>query len=787
MTDRAMTGADEREFPAPTSSAFSPGGTLRAGGDGAAPGRTPTGDDDGPGFLQRTGELIARRRRWVAGTWLVLVLLAFGTALGGVTGDGLFARLSSGSPSVPGESHSGLDLLNRSTPNGPIVYLLADQVDPRSPQLAALVSQARSELVALPGVATVLDPYLVRGTVPDPRARAMVSTDGRAVLVAVAVREGLSSTDSSADEAGVSTHLDAVAARLRTAAPGSHVIVGGHTAIFHQITHQVRADLEIGEGIALPVSLALMIVVFGGFIAAGLPLVGAVAAIGGSLATLLGFSYAIDLDASVVNVVTVLCLGLCIDYGLLMVSRFREELRRTGVTAGQDPTQADVQACLGRTMASAGRTVAFSAVTVTISLAGLMTFQSSFLKAVGAAGVSAVLVALLVALTLVPACIALAGRRMARPGMLFRFALLRRFGEISPEHGAFSRLAGLVQRRPLLVALGVSALLLGAAVPALGIRLTSSGQQLLPVSAPQRQLFDALDQRFVGQNRAPITVVTHADPVQVTAWAGSVRALPGVLGVDAPQRQYSPETGQVVVLQVHPAGGAASDTARRVVREIRADRPGFRIWVTGSTPLLVDFIDAWQDRIPVAAGVVALATFVLLFLMTGSVLLPLKALLLNLVSLGACFGVLVWVFQWGHLEHLIGFTSVGAVETSIPALVLAFGFGLAMDYEVFLLSRVNEFHLAGLDSDAAVRQGLQRSGRIITSAALIVVVVFAGFTAGKLLVIKETGVALAAAVTIDATLVRMLLVPATMTLLGDWNWWAPGPLRRLHQRIPLRH
>jgi RND superfamily putative drug exporter len=241
----------------------------------------------------------------------------------------------------------------------------------------------------------------------------------------------------------------------------------------------------------------------------------------------------------------------------------------------------------------------------------------------------------------------------------------------------------------------------------------------------------------------------------------------------------------LVVLGVHTGGDDAGQTATHVVQRLRSHRPDFPIWVLGQAAGEIDYAAAIGSRAPLAAGVVVLATFVLLFLMTGSVLVPLKALVMNVVSLGASLGVLVLIFQNGHLESLLGFTSTGAIESTIPPLVLAFGFGLAMDYEVFLLSRIKEEHDASGDNDVAVVRGLQRSGRIITSAALLVVIVFAGLIAGKLLVVKQTGVALAAAVAIDATLVRMLLVPATMTLLGEWNWWAPAPLRRLHARFGL--
>jgi RND superfamily putative drug exporter len=314
------------------------------------------------------------------------------------------------------------------------------------------------------------------------------------------------------------------------------------------------------------------------------------------------------------------------------------------------------------------------------------------------------------------------------------------------------------------------------------MQLRTDGIELLPESSAQRQFFTDLREQFPAASSPDVTVVADASPEQVAAYAREVATLDGVESVDPPRPQ-----GDLTVLGVRREGDdPLSQQARDVVTELRADRPDFRTWVTGQAAGLVDFAGDLRDRAPLAIGAVVLATFLLLFAMTGSLLVPLKALAMNVVSLGASLGVLVWIFQDGHLEDLLGFTATGGIEAFVPALALAFGFGLAMDYEVFLLSRIVEQRRLGMPNDIAVERGLQRSGRIITSAALIIVIVFGGFVAGKLLVIKEVGVALAVAVAIDATLVRMLLVPATMTLLGEWNWWAPGPLRRLHERVGVR-
>jgi RND superfamily putative drug exporter len=519
-----------------------------------------------------------------------------------------------------------------------------------------------------------------------------------------------------------------------------------------------------------------------------MPIFGAIASIAGGLATLLGFSYLIDLDASVVNVVTVLGLGLCIDYGLLIVSRYREELRaHLGVSTTRSTRAARTDALVA-TMRTAGRTVMFSGITVAISLSGLLVFQARILRAVGAAGVSVVVVALLVALTLVPALLALAGARMVRPGVLNKIPGIRkltgRFGDVAPEEGFFSGLARWTQRRPWLVVGGVLLILGILAAPALRMELRSSGAQLLPPSAPDRLFFDTLAEQYPASGIPTVQVVGEATPAQMAPLADEIAAMEGVELVPPP-RAVSDQYSVINVYMVDPDPGSAE--AKDVVASVRGNRTDYQTWVTGQTAALVDFTDSLAAQAPAAIAVVVLATFVLLFLLTGSILVPIKALLINVVSLGASLGVLVWVFQDGHGESLLGFKSTGGIETIIPILVVALGFGLAMDYEVFLLSRIKEFRDQGMTNNEAVVAGLQRSGRIITSAALIVVLVFSGFVAGELLVIKQTGVALAVAVAIDATLVRCLLVPATMTLLGEWNWWAPAPLRRLHNRLGLRH
>jgi RND superfamily putative drug exporter len=746
-------------------------------------------------MLDALGRVISRHPWWIVLAWLIAVVFALAAAVGGLFGQGLFDRLTSGAVAVPGQTQDGTALLDRTADTGPSALLLLDHVQLDSPQLKTQINQARADLLKLPQVRSVNDPFAQDGKLTL-NSIPYLSDDRQAMLMVVTLKRGLGTEGNTAALTKVDDRLD----RVSPAVPESTGLVGGVDAVLLDVTKQVEVDLQTGEGIALPVSLLIMVLVFGGFLAAGLPLLGAIAAIAGAMATLLAFSYVIQLDASTVNVVTVLGLGLSIDYGLLLVSRYREEMVQLPGDPTLPPTRRQRELALRRTMNSAGRTVLFSGVTVTVSLTGLMVFRANFLRAIGAAGVSVVAVAMLVALTLVPALLALVRVRMIRPGLVHRVPLLsslvRKLGDVSPEDGAFSKLARLVQRFPVIVLLIVLSALFVFSMPVGRMDVVASGTRLLPTSSKQRQLFDALDARFPYASTPTIELVADApvhaagaagDPSRdVTALIQQIKRLPDVIGVDPPRSQGSAKRGEVTVIGVRVGGSDGSPTARETVQQIRRIDPGYQTWTTGNSSALVDYLADLRGRAPIAISIVVITTFILLFMMTGSVLVPIKALLMNVISLGASLGVLVWAFQDGTLEGLLNFSSTGGIETFIPPLTLAFGFGLAMDYEVFLLSRIAEYRREGYSNNESVVMGLQRSGRIITSAALIIVVVFAGFVAGQLLMIKETGVALAVAVAVDATLVRMLLVPATMTLLGEWNWWAPPALRRFHDRYGLR-
>ncbi len=744
-------------------------------------GRTPTDPDlvapadgttdsttaAGLPLLGRLGRHTARHPWRYLVTWLVVVLASFGGSLGLLGNESLFDRLVSGDIVAPGEAEEGRDLLRAASPEGDRLTVMVGGADLADPAVAMAVTEVAADLQSLPGVTAVSAPMLTPGWPTDPRSLALVAgqdTASGGFLVSVVLDHEVTAPQQDAVLAALEEAADT------TLAPVSQTrSVGGVPLLIEDITGQIEQDLKVGEGIALPVSLLIMVFVFGGLLAAGMPIIGAIASIAGGLASLLAFSHVLDLDASVVNIVTVMGLGLCIDYGLLLVSRFREEvaLVAPGVPH-RELTDEQVQAAVTGAVATAGRTILFSALIVGISLSGLVVFDAPIMRAIGAAGVSVVVVALLVALTLVPALCTIAARRLGP----------RRGAEVSPDDGWFSRLAAAVQRRPALAAICSVAVLLLLAAPALGLRLTSSGTELLPTDAPQRVFFTELNRDYPALSQPAVTLVADAPLAQVQQWAAmTAGTLPSVSSVDPPQ-----QVGDLVSVALRVNGPPMGDAARALVEEVKEQRPDYPTWVTGQAASLADFTSSVSERAPWAALWIGSATFVLLFLLTGSVVIPVKALVLNVISLGASLGLLVWVFQQGHLEGLLRYQSVGAIESVIPLLVLAFGFGLSMDYEVFLLSRIIDLHEQGADDDTAVRLGLQRSGRIITSAALIIVVVFAGFAVGQMLVIKETGFALATAVAIDATIVRMVVVPATMTLLGRWNWWAPTWLRGVHAR-----
>jgi RND superfamily putative drug exporter len=689
------------------------------------------------------GRFVYRRRVPVVLAW-VLVL---GVGLG--VGGEVFGRLGTGSGlRDDAESVVVSDVLARVSGAGTEITGLLDGRSADDPAFRAEVADAVKDLEAILGVGRVTGPWAAGREVPG-----LVAEDRRAVLVRIELENRL-------DGAVYDRAVERVGERLR-AVDAARVLVGGEATAREEFQDRARDDLERGETLALPVMLVLLFLVFRGVVAALTPLLVAVVAVAGALLILLGVSHVADISAYSVNVVTMLGLGLAVDYSLLVISRFREE-RAAGL---------ELPAAIERTLATAGRTVAFSGLTVAAALCGLLAFAEPFLRSLAWGGIGVVLVAMVAAVTLVPALLGLWGRRI-RPGRA-----------AATDRGLFFRLSRVVQRAAPAIVVLVAALLVLLAVPFRQARLENSGLESLPSSSASRQLFETVDARFPGGGTDPVVVVVESVPDSpvVADYLRRVGQLPGVARVEP--RPGTPP--QITVLDVTPRGTSEGPEATRLVERIRDLERPVAAGVTGPAAFLVDYRDSLAGRLPYALGLIGLATFVLLFLMTGSVVVPVKAIVMNVLSLGASFGALVWVFQEGHLSGLLGFDPPGMVDITVPVLIFVFAFGLSMDYEVFLLSRIKEAWDQTGDNDRAVALGLQRTGRIVTSAAALIVIVFLGFAAGELLTIKEVGLGMAIAVVLDATVVRMLLVPATMKLMGRWNWWAPPALRRLHDRFGL--
>jgi putative drug exporter of the RND superfamily len=705
------------------------------------------------------GRLVYRRR--------VLVVLAWVLVLGAGVGVGgeVFGRLGTGSGlRDDAESVVVSDLVARLSGFGAEITGLLDGRRADDPAFRAEVADAVEDLEAMAGVQRVVGPWAagreVRGdrgaqgaAGGSPPNNPLIAEDRRAVMVRVELETGMPG-------GGLDRAVDRVGERLR-AVDAPRVLVGGDEIAREEFQDQAQEDLKRGETLALPVMLVLLFLVFRGFVAAVTPLLVAVVAVAGALLILLGVSHVADISAYSVNVITMLGLGLAVDYSLLVISRFREE-RAAGL---------ELPEAIERTLATAGRTVAFSGLTVAAALCGLLAFAEPFLRSLAWGGIGVVLVAMVAAVTLVPALLGLWGRRI-RPGPA-----------PATDRGVFYRLSRVVQRAAPVIVVAVAALLVLLAVPFRHARLENSGLESLPRSSASRQLFDTVDARFAGGGTDPIVVVVESVPGSppVADYLHRVGQLPGVARVEP--RQGTPP--QLTVLDVVPQGTSEGPVATRLVQRIRALERPVAVGVTGPAAFLVDYRDSLTSRLPYALGLIGLATFALLFLMTGSVVVPVKAIVMNVLSLGASFGALVWVFQQGHLSGLLGFDPPGMVDITVPVLIFVFAFGLSMDYEVFLLSRIKEAWDETGDNDRAVALGLQRTGRIVTSAALLLVVVFAGFMAAGMLTIKQIGLGTVLAVALDATVVRMLLVPATMKLMGRWNWWAPPAMRRLHDRFGL--
>lgn len=541
------------------------------------------------------------------------------------------------------------------------------------------------------------------------------------------------------------------------------------------MTSTIQEDLLRAELIALPVTLVLLILVFGSAVAALLPLGVGIVAILGTNAVLRGLTEVTDVSVFAQNLTTALGLGLAIDYALFIVRRFREEL-----AGGRDPV-----AAVGATLRTAGRTVLFSALTVAVSLSAMMFFPMYFLRSFAYAGVAVVLLAAAAALILLPAALVLLGERV---NSLDLRRLWRRgpAADATAEPGrGWGRAAALVMRRAPVFAVATTAGLLLLGLPFLGVKFGTVDDRQLPKTAESHVVQQHIRDGFPGSPGGGLTVLAEgeAGPAELAAYRDRLAVLPGVVRVDGP---VSAGAGaRYAYFSVTAEGETVGPQAQDLVGEVRQVEAGFRTSVTGQAARLVDAQKAIADALPAALALVVLATLLLVFLLTGSLLIPVQAVLLNALSLTAMFGAVVWVFQEGHLSGLLSFTSTGDIETTLPVLMFCIAFGLSMDYGVFLISRIKEEYDRTGDHEGAVRTGLARTGGLITAAAVILAVVMVAIGTSRVTNTKMLGLGIALAVLMDAMVVRSLLVPAVMKLTGKATWWAPGPLRRLHERFGL--
>ena len=734
-------------------------------------------------MLQRIAQLaISAPRRIIVSAVLVTVAAA-------VFGIPVAKSLSaSGFQDPTSESSRATQLLSEKFGQGDVQMLITvtapDNV--RGGPARAVGLDVVDHLTRSPHVANVTSAW----TAPPGAAAELVSRDGKSGLIVAGITGGESAAQSYAktlsDEVGHSR--DGVTVRS-----------GGVAMVNVQITSQSQRDLLLMEAIAIPFSFLVLVWVFGGLLAAALPVAVGIIAILGSLSVLRLITFGTDVSIFALNLTTAMGLALAIDYTLLIISRFRDEL-----AGGTDRDTA-----LVRTMATAGRTVLFSATTVALSMAVLVLFPMHFLKSFAYAGVATVAFAAAAAVVVTPAAIVLLGdrlnsldvRRLARR-VLNRPDPVRRPVELQ----FWYRSTKFVMARAVPIGLAVIALLLALGAPFLGVRWGFPDDRVLPSSLSAHQVGDQLRNDFVNNSDTAVTVVVpdaHAlAPADLERYAAALSRVPDVTQVSAPTGTFvdGAEVGPPAA-----ATGVARGSAFLTVgstaplfsdrSEAQLDRlhevpgpAGRAVELTGTAQINHDSVEAITNRLPLVLGLIAVITFALLFLLTGSVVLPVKAVACNVLSLTAAFGALVWIFQDGHLGAL-GTTSTGTLVANMPVLLFCVAFGLSMDYEVFLISRIREYWLASrrthADNSESVALGVARTGRVITAAALIMSISFAALIAAQVQVMRLFGLGLTVAVLVDATLVRMVLVPAFMQVLGRWNWWAPKPLVWLHERIGL--
>lgn len=738
----------------------------------------------------KIGHLTFRWRKLIVVLWALIFLasIPFLTRIQEPLKVGGFSSPNTEAAQASALLEQELDL----SPSTIVVIFQSETLRATDQAFTAQVDAALAPVGDLPHVTDIITP------VQDP---SLISKDGRTAYALVGL--GISAEQAQRD---VPAFRDALRDQ-----PDLEVLVAGGPAFYADIETVSQRDLRRAELIAFPFALAALLVVFGSFVAAIVPLAVGGLGVVAILMSIYGLAHLTDLSIFVLNLATMLGLGLAVDYSLFVTSRYREELTRS---------QGDVRTAVVATVATAGRAIFFSGSTVLIGLAGLVLFDFMFLRSVGIAGVVVVFFSVLAALTLLPASLAIIGSNIDR------LPVRRRDRPVQDESDGFwVRLSHRVMRRPVMVLIPTLLFLLALGAPFRHVEVSSPDATILPRDLPSRQAFDVMVEEYGPGEISPLVIALQspsgiytddnlgaifdlttnlaADPrvVRVTSLApvgeGMTRERAvALMKVQRGLTEMGIETGagrigsdRTAAILVYTRAYANADENKDLLNDLRAGGVGgdLMMLVGGGTADIVDVVNEMYGQFPWAIALVVVMTFVVLLLLFRSLLLPLKAILMNTLSILASYGALVYIFQDGHFQRLLRFEPLGFVEASLPVIMFCVLFGLSMDYEIFLLSRVREEWDRTHDNAQAVAVGLQKSGRIITSAALIVVVVTASFVSADVILIKALGLGIAIAVTLDATVVRALLVPATMRLLGDWNWRLPSPLARLLPARALGH
>ena len=739
------------------------------------------------------------RYRWatLAGSSVLLVLSVVSLLMGGTlqSGGPLTSNLESFQAYRAINSELGGGSAKAATSTFDLIFK-SDSMSVGDSAYQESVTQALAPIQNDSRVVSIKSPY----NVAPQGATSLTSKDGHEALVLVEIRS-----------TGQQAWNDYSSLRDEVKSSTLSITGTGFVPINRAFNTTLESDLQRAEFVSLPITLLLLILIFATLIAASLPLGVGVLTIVGGLGAMFFLNRFTDVSQYATNIVTLIGLGVSIDYSLFVVNRFRDELAK-GATR---------EDAIATTMATAGRAITFSGLTAAVGISAMLFYQGTFMASMGAAGAMVIAVAVLYRLTFLPALLSVMGPSVNR----FRLgALVRRKPSNDPNRGFWHALASWVMRRPVIVLVPTVAFLATASTPFFQLRMANGDVDMLPPRLEARQGYDRLTADFPGQDQTSFSIVVrYSDGSPLTAnriaeqyaLDRRIAAIPGILrttsiydldpklglydyeqlytgdpnNIPAPARQLAAGLvgKHIVLISAASNATASSDAARDIVKAIRADQGvgDGQVLVGGQTAVDIDVIRFIVDRTPLAVGIVVLVTYLLLFLQTGSVVLPLKAVLLNFLSIGASFGALVYIFQQGHFANLLGGFTPQSLDPSIPVILFSIVFGLSMDYEVLLVSRIHEEYVRTGDNTAAVARGLERTGRLITGAAAVMFAVFMAFGLAEVVIIKAIGIGLAIAVAIDATIVRSLVVPAVMRLLGDANWWAPRPLRWLHRRMGL--